>query len=664
MNLDAYTLRKIAPRILFAVIGVNLSIYLCVAAIDVTNIFGGGIADLLRAPFIDDNSFKKIPDIDTSVESSIVGVVGAGGVAIGLFGLASGVAALSVLEVLAMFAIMIAGVALVAIAILATLVIRYGAILFLSIVSPIAIALWVLPGTEKYFRTWWDTFLKVLIMYPIIAVIFAVSDILASIFLNTNDEVNDISSVVSVFVAMFVIYAPLFMIPFAFKLSGGIVSQFYDFANSRGVQPLNKRLNDWKKDPNSYYGSRANNMKDERYARGATFKQMSSGLTSGIDGWRRAKGAGLRGRAGSFRTAYSASSGTLGDTMLQKSAAKRQEELNTMELIKGNDDIFEALSFANSNPDASYDQIARFLQNKNADMYGAAGTEGTDAQAATRAQAMALLQRAQGEMSNRVGQMVAGQQAATATTFGNHGGPGQMARMARDSGGTEFGQTMQALKMKTALKGINRMDQAGGSSAKMLGLMAQYQNGDLSEEDFANAMIDSAYEKLTPQQILSQDHNGMLAFAERGQERLRKAIAGGNADEIAFEAANLKTLHEGISYSSVENKEDIMDIFNREIEGVSITDEDRAAGKNATAWDVVNQYAEPQYETVREEVIKRDEDGKAVRDASGEAVKETRDVQKRVEMPGMATYRQAIRTYDSSDIDPTTGQPRGMPPRS
>ena len=59
---DAYTVRKIAPRLIVAVIGINLSIYLCVIAVDVTNIIGGGLGDLLREPFHRSASFSN-PEI-------------------------------------------------------------------------------------------------------------------------------------------------------------------------------------------------------------------------------------------------------------------------------------------------------------------------------------------------------------------------------------------------------------------------------------------------------------------------------------------------------------------------------------------------------------------------------------------------------------------------
>ena len=144
---------------------------------------------------------------------SILGATGAasgvgflGAISAGAFGLVGG----AFFAILAFLLAVVLSVALIALAIAATIIIRYGAIIIMTIISPIAIALLVLPGTEKYFKQWWDIFMKVLIMYPIIAVIFAVSDILASIFMVTLVQKGNIEGFVAIFIVVLTLYAPLF----------------------------------------------------------------------------------------------------------------------------------------------------------------------------------------------------------------------------------------------------------------------------------------------------------------------------------------------------------------------------------------------------------------------------------------------------------------------
>ena len=208
--MDAYTLRKIAPRILVGVIAMNLSIYLCLAAISVANIVGGGLFNLITAPF-DTASFGAANQGQT-----------AGGI-LSLIGLISGtaLATYAIWGFLGIFAVLGVGV-LWALVILGVLVFRQGLLVLLTILSPVAIALWLMPGTEKYFQMWWDWFFKALLVYPIVASLFAISNVLTTIYI---DDASGSSSAnnISLIIALIVAFAPLFLIPFAFKLSGGII---------------------------------------------------------------------------------------------------------------------------------------------------------------------------------------------------------------------------------------------------------------------------------------------------------------------------------------------------------------------------------------------------------------------------------------------------------
>lgn len=225
--LDAYAIRKAAPRIVLAVIGINLSIYLCLAAVDITNVVGRGIAELLTTPFVTADSYDIT--VDSSVENvaatgGIVGIfVGAGGLGAAAAGIA-GIATAPLATLGALLIIMIP-IALVALAVMATIVIRQALLIFLIIVSPVAIACFVLPGTEKYFRQWFDIFVKTLLVYPIIAIIFAMSDVFGAIIFGSAQAGNDWSGPVKVITGVIVIYAPLVLIPFAFRFAGGVIGQ-------------------------------------------------------------------------------------------------------------------------------------------------------------------------------------------------------------------------------------------------------------------------------------------------------------------------------------------------------------------------------------------------------------------------------------------------------
>lgn len=231
--LDAYTIRKIAPRLLIAVIGINLSIYLCVAAIDITNVVGRGLAQLIAAPF--DVAGAQIFELDQGSSNLAFGTAITGGV----FGGAALVLVALSGGPLAMIFFTLLPVILTVLAILVTLVVRQALLVLLTLFSPIAIACLVLPGTEKYFKQWWDLFLKTLLVYPIVAALFALSDVMATISLSNTDrpEVGNVQGAANIVIGLLLVFIPLFLIPFAFKFSGGAIAGIMNQA-SQLSEPL------------------------------------------------------------------------------------------------------------------------------------------------------------------------------------------------------------------------------------------------------------------------------------------------------------------------------------------------------------------------------------------------------------------------------------------
>ena len=237
---DAYTIRKMAPRILVGAIAINISFYLCLAAIDITNVIGNGINQILTAPFIDQNSFNGVK-IDATASNNVTGILGLGllaGAGAAIFGAAATIGALGIISLMLP---LIITVALISMAVLFTIVIRQALLIFLTAVSAVAIACFILPGTEKYFRQWWDLFLKTLMVYPIIAVIFAMSNVMASIILRSAS--GGAVGTAQIITAILVVYAPLVLIPFAFKFAGGAMGNLMDLAGKR-AQGLSARASE------------------------------------------------------------------------------------------------------------------------------------------------------------------------------------------------------------------------------------------------------------------------------------------------------------------------------------------------------------------------------------------------------------------------------------
>ncbi|MDB5168787.1 MAG: hypothetical protein JWO41_143 [Candidatus Saccharibacteria bacterium] len=241
--LDAYTAKKMLPRLLIAGILINTSIYLVALAVDISNVVGNGIAALLEAPF------KSTPGGFKIQLSGLGSDVGMGAIIAG--GVYAWFAGAALIEFMLVF--MLVPGFLIFIAILATVVLRRGLILLLIVLAPVAFALYCLPNTEKYFRQWWDTLFKTLLVYPIIAVLFALGNIM-SVTINLAVKSGDggASAAVADLLSIAALFVPLFLIPFSFKLAGGILGRAHD-----ALQTAGKRGSEfWKGNQNDPFSRR------------------------------------------------------------------------------------------------------------------------------------------------------------------------------------------------------------------------------------------------------------------------------------------------------------------------------------------------------------------------------------------------------------------------
>lgn len=213
--IDAYTAKKILPRLLITAVLMNISYYLVAVLVDIMNIIGNGIMALMVAPFNLAGGFTL--SINGTGSVAMTGLL-AGAIVWG------GAASLSFLPWL-WFTVIIP-MLLVMIAILAVVLLRRALIVLLVIVSPVAFALYCLPNTEKYFRSWWDTLFKTLLVYPIISVLFTMGKIGA--FLISQTGGSAVTGALAGIMSVITLVIPLALIPFAFKIAGGFLGRLHD----------------------------------------------------------------------------------------------------------------------------------------------------------------------------------------------------------------------------------------------------------------------------------------------------------------------------------------------------------------------------------------------------------------------------------------------------
>jgi hypothetical protein len=188
--------------------------------VDITNIVGKGLMTLITTPFGLTGDFTL--DINKTGALTMTALLGA---AIVWAKVSVGSQFIAWL-----FFSVLLPLLLLFLSIMAVVLIRRALIVFLVIISPVAFALYCLPNTEKYFRKWWDILFETLLVYPIIASLFAmgkVSGYLINQSGGTNFAVDGLANILGI-VALAV---PLLLIPFSFKLAGGLMGRAYELAS-------------------------------------------------------------------------------------------------------------------------------------------------------------------------------------------------------------------------------------------------------------------------------------------------------------------------------------------------------------------------------------------------------------------------------------------------
>ncbi len=228
MGISAYGIRKMLPRMVVAAVLVNLSYYLCIFAIDISNIIGAGLGGLisqlpqaaLQGAAEQENSWEKLG-------SNILGFTLVGATAAGVAILATG----SFFALLAFSFLAIITAVIIFIA-------RHALIIMLIILSPLAFVAYILPNTENIFDKWKKAFIAMLVMYPLVAILFAGSKVASSIMLITAGEETAGGTAgeygwIYKIGALAVLAIPLFGIPWIVKFSGGFIGRVAGMVNDR-----------------------------------------------------------------------------------------------------------------------------------------------------------------------------------------------------------------------------------------------------------------------------------------------------------------------------------------------------------------------------------------------------------------------------------------------
>ena len=221
VGISNYGVKKMIPRLVIAAVLVNLSFTLCAILLDLSNIAGYAFQDAFMGI---KNTISTVGEnTSTWTWSEVISTALSNGA------LAIGAVAFTT-ELLPMLvpAATLAGLTLLLI--LLIMAARQALIIILIIISPLAFVCYLLPGTEKWFKKWRDSFLTMLVFFPAFAVVFGGAQLAGILIIQNASGPN--GAIMHV-LGMLVQIIPLAITPLIMKFSGGVLGKFAGFVNDK-----------------------------------------------------------------------------------------------------------------------------------------------------------------------------------------------------------------------------------------------------------------------------------------------------------------------------------------------------------------------------------------------------------------------------------------------
>ena len=221
IGISNYGVKKMIPRLVIAAVLVNLSFTICAILLDLSNIAGYAFQDAFMGI---KNTISTVGEnTSTWTWSKVINIALSNGA------LAIGAVAFTT-ELLPMLvpAATLAGLTLLLI--LLIMAARQALIIILIIISPLAFVCYLLPGTEKWFKKWRDSFLTMLVFFPAFSVVFGGAQLAGILIIQNATGPN--GAIMHV-LGMLVQIIPLAITPLIMKFSGGVLGKFAGFVNDK-----------------------------------------------------------------------------------------------------------------------------------------------------------------------------------------------------------------------------------------------------------------------------------------------------------------------------------------------------------------------------------------------------------------------------------------------
>lgn len=297
VGISNYGIKKLLPNLIVSAILINLSFWICTILIDISNILGSTIFELLSTS----RYTAQFSDVSESAIANKSGWALGGIATVAIVG--GTVIAGSIFALMGFLFPMLVTACLTLIMTMIILVGRQAAITILVVLSPIAFACMLLPGTKSWFDRWKGLFSSMLFLYPLVALVFGGSILASSVIAPAGSPI-----LLAIF-GLGVASIPIVVVPKVVQSAGGV------FGFGTYVEGKTKAIGGKvAARGQSYLDRRAKLQAAKRYNPNSTFSKMTTPKT----------GDGRLKRFG--RRAYgSAFGGSLHRQMLSSQADKDYE---------------------------------------------------------------------------------------------------------------------------------------------------------------------------------------------------------------------------------------------------------------------------------------------------------------------------------------------------
>ena len=559
--LDAYTIRKMLPRVVVAAIGITLSWEIMQFCVAVSNALGFGIKFLIQEPFI-----------QAGFTEAELG--GSSATAVGLISLG----AVAVFSLFGMLSFAITGLIAVLVACL-VLVLRQMLIIMLAILAPIALVAYILPNTQRLYKLWSDSFIKALLMFPMIVAFISIGRVFSAVATSGN-SVGLVGQVIG-FAAYF---APYFLIPLTFRFAGGAMSAIGGAVHQRS-QGLQQGLSSFRTNQRKQRMANAG----ERIQTGNAFKRAPTGsirhrLNRGL------QGAALASKAGPNPANWRTNMRTAMNDDSEAGLEKFMSE-NAGFKIWGNDDAkLHAARFDNR------EQMAAELIRRDADRFGGEGNR------AAREEAISQIERTKRQVNNETFHKARiRQQAKTGTGYQDANGDFDASAMLEDInsvyGGDRNGAGKALGEMRSSLTQSGQVAGVAGYGTWASQLENTFRHNDAATRRSAHmAIMNDAIDSASPSQAIYGKPSSARAMAQAHAHRIQtiaRQVNEGNAtqEDLSAAVASAAGLYDAMGQAAPGNASEFANVLmGQEVGTPLLGPNGEVAANNGT----VRQYVEAQ----------------------------------------------------------------------